>query len=168
MQETETLISGSNFPSSKNEKKNTFKTFFVFLYFRKLNFLVTSLKSFYVSRGNLQILKIKNFTFFLFAYRKTFKHKGKRKKVSYTFPYKEGNLEKKITFFLFAYRKPFKHKRKRKKVSCTFPYKEGSLKKKHNKAFFSHFITFLSLLNQFYFFHLLRDFCNVHDNVVAF
>ena len=34
--------------------------------------------------------------FFLFAYRKPFKYKGKRKRVSYTFPYKEGNLKKKL------------------------------------------------------------------------
>ena len=60
-----------------------------------------------------------------------------------------------------------------KKVSYTLPYKEATFSKLKyfliisNKALFLYII-FFSIFNQFIFFHLLRDFCNVHDYIVAF
>ena len=56
-------ISGSNFPSSKSEKKRLLKCF---LYFGKLSFLASSLNFFfYISGGNLESLKMKNFILFV-------------------------------------------------------------------------------------------------------
>ena len=54
-------ISGGNFPSSKIKKTHSEKVSF---YFRKCNFLTPSLKSSYISEGNLQRPKIKNFFYF--------------------------------------------------------------------------------------------------------
>ena len=60
-------FSGENFRSSKKKtkKKLLLKTF---LHFRKLIFLASNLKTSYISGGNLQSLKIKNYFFFYFSY----------------------------------------------------------------------------------------------------
>ena len=57
-------ISGRNFPSSINEKKQHLKSF---LYFGKWNFLASRLKTSYISGGNFIVPSLRKFlVFFLF------------------------------------------------------------------------------------------------------
>ena len=66
----------------------------------------------------------------------------------------------------------FKHKCKRKEVFYTFPYKEAKFSKLKcclvfiTKHFFSFNIFFYT--QSVYFFHLLREFSNIHDHIIAF
>ena len=61
-----------------------------------------------------------------------------------------------------------------KKVSYTFPHKEAkSYKLKYfpviiTMYYFSFYNLFFFCTQPIYFFHLLRNFCNVHDHIVAF
>ena len=67
----------------------------------------------------------------------------------------------------------FQIKAQKKKVSYTFRYKEAKIFKLKYiliiiiMRFFS-FCNIFSYTQQAYFFHLLRDFCNVHDHIIDF
>ena len=75
-----TYILGSNFLSSKTTLWKSF------LYFGEWSFLAPSLKSSYISGGNLQRLKNQKFQTFCLL-RELFKHKRKRKKFLKSFLY---------------------------------------------------------------------------------
>ena len=78
--------SGGNLPSSKNEKKKTLCK--SLLHFRKWSFLASTLKNFLI----FQEVTCKSWKSKIIYIR--FKYKRKRKKVSYTFPYKEAKFSK--------------------------------------------------------------------------
>ena len=61
----------------------------------------------------------------------------------------------------------FKHKRKRKKFLILFLIKKQYFLVMIIKWFFSFYII-LFYTQPVCFFHLLRDFCNVHNHIVAF
>ena len=123
-----------NFPRSKNEKNFSEKTFCIL---RNETFQTHAYKTSYISGGKLQNLKIKKFVFFV-CLKRCFKMQIQKKKLSYTFSYKEANFSKLKYFVIIIVRR-----------------------------FFSFYNIFFHT-QQAFLFHLLRDFCNVHDRIVGF
>ena len=110
-----------------------------FLKLREMELSSPTLKDFWYFWRNLQTLKIKCFLYF-------FLH------------------------FLFVGRELFKHKHKGKKFFIPFFIQFSKLKYFFIiiiKRFFSFYNIFL-YAPPVYFFHLLKDFCNVHNLIVAF
>ena len=82
---------------------------------------------------------------------------------------KLANPEKRNFTFLFLERKLFKHKLKMKEFLIVSLIKKQRILKL--KIFLKHFFSFFNIsfyTQPVYFFNLLGDFCNVHDNIIVF